>query len=176
MSTDSNWADRLAKAARVKRVTFVDAFGDEHTAHLRVPVGLEAVDYLRAVQSVFEAHSELFSLMQGLRLVPPDRSDYDTEGEYQHRLAKVEAREQSLADDEQNQLQAAAERASEVDARFVLEWLPRLCEELAGKTDDDVANVVRLSGGPNGPMVQALKDMPGNMGAADLDDLHALPF
>ena len=156
--SDSNWARRFAAAYRVKKVTLEMPDGETAEASLRVPVGLEAAEYMESLQSVFDAQSELDGLLQSFDLKGDDTWD-------------------RLTPDELKVVTEASRKANLALSAFVVEWLPRLCDEVEGLDEPEIANILRVTGGEKSPLISALASFAGSHASVELGrDLEDLVF
>ena len=158
--SDNNWARRFAAAYRVKKVTLEMPNGETAEASLRVPVGLEAAEYMESLQSVFDAQSEVDGLLKSFGLTDAKTADYE-----------------ALEPDELKVLTKATQRATLALSAFVVEWLPRLCDEMEGMDEPEIANILRVSGGEASPLIPALASFAGSHSRVDkASDLEELAF
>lgn len=155
----------LAEFARerlVKRVTLAYPDGREEDVDMRVPVGAEAVEFLADLRGVTMVALDMASIRDSL--------GFGDSADVGKLLADAEGRAQydTLAD--------AKDRLDQRLADLAAKWLPRLVDDLAERTERQVATVVRRTGGADSPLVAALQDMADAAGGGTEEGLEALPF
>lgn len=141
----------FAQERLVKRVQVQLPGRDAPTEVLvRVPVGGEAVEYLRDVRGVMAANDALAGLV--------DMQDDASEPGYQGAVGE------------------AADALQRAVSELWGKWLPRLVDELDGLTERQATTLVRRTGGPDSPLAQALYDLvPASVGPGE-EGLDAIPF
>lgn len=152
----------LADLARTRLVKKVE-LPDGEQVEMRVPVGTEAVDFLRDVRPVLDTATAHQALRTSFKL---DTAD---EGALRTRLSELAPESMAALAEKQND----AKRA-----RFDLaeKWLPKLVSDLADADREAVALAVRRTGGDTSPLLAALIELVGAAGGTDEDGLEAVPF
>ena len=140
----------LANAKRVKKV-HLDIEGEDYTFSLVVPVGLEAIDMRQETSRLFRRMEEL----DGLRESFADRPMDDQE------------------------VQLVAGKAEEVEREvitFSVKWLSKTCSQCIDMREEEVANILRMAGNVNNPLIQALLELALATNRPSEEGLGDLPF
>ena len=172
-----DWAAKMAAAKRVKTITIQDVDGNDVQVAMKVPVGLDAVEYVRDIRGIFRTANAVRQRRKDLGIDVRPRSDFDLDEAYTQHLASAVQAEQDLHEDDKQALLDLEDEGADTVRVFVMRWLPRLCDDLAQLDEDGLANVVKLTGGSNGPLVEGLMDMVTATADATSDEgLDDLPF
>ena len=140
----------LANAKRVKKVD-VEIEGEDYTFSLIVPVGLEAIEMRQETARLFRRMEEL----DGLRDSYADRPMDDYE------------------------VQLVSEKAEEVERQvtvFAVKWLAKTCSQCIDMREEEVANILRMAGNVNNPLIQALLELAIATNSPTEGGLGDLPF
>ena len=133
-----------------------------------MPVGAEAVEFLRASRQIGTLLAKLVGLQTSFGLQPGE----DLKDRIAEKMKSADGREQlALVQDARNDL-------DEASLAFANAWLPRLSPDLAKIDADGVGNILRRTGYTNSPLISALQDMVrASRGAEKEEDgLDDLPF
>lgn len=170
--------EQLARSNRVKRVE-LDVDGEKLTVTLNVPVGREALEYLRAGRDIDAKLAELLAAQARVGLTPGkvDLSDSEATAAILAKAAKRAAKSEATS----QALDAIDRLGAELDdltLQFAFDWLPRLSDDLAKLGDDGLGNVLRRTGLIDSPLVTALQDMTRVASGTEKEDdgLDDLPF
>ena len=140
----------LAHARRMKEVD-VEIEGEAYTFSLIVPVGLEAIEMRQETARLFRRIEEL----DGLRDSYADRPMDDYE------------------------VQLVSEKAEEVERQvivFAVKWLAKTCSQCIDMREEEVANILRMAGNTNNPLIQALLELAIATNSPSEEGLGDLPF
>ncbi len=159
----------LAARHRIKPVRF-EVDGEPYEINLHVPVGAQAVQFLRASRAVVAKLERLVHCNAACGFDGDDEEVVRTV--VAQLLATPEGRAKLEAADQ------AKNALNEASVEFALAWLPRLSPELAKLGEEGLGNVLRLTGFNTSPLIVALQSMTRiSQGTEGEDDgLEDLPF
>lgn len=168
----------LARAKRLRRVQ-VEVDGETYDFNFVVPVFKQALALREDVSHVVGKLEELDGLRKSFDLVPPDRDEYENDASYADAMDVFNAGAAKALKDNPEAVQLIADKNDEVEKAvldFNVEWLPKVCTDMKDMDEEEVANVVRLTGGNANPLTTELINLVTAHAFPTQEGLGDLPF
>ena len=166
----------LARKNRVQKVCF-EVAGEEYRLSFIVPVFLQALNFQEDYSTVVEKTLHVATVYKDLQLAMPNREDAVDDKHYEQMQEEHIEHITSMSEDDKEQYVACLKHYNRAILEFAVKWLPKVCEDFAGLSEDEIAAVVKQAGeGVGNPLIEGLARLNGNVESPNNEELDDLPF